>query len=38
MGDFAPTDLPSRDKRQFAVLFVCFRFDHVRKTEKEKPL
>ena len=31
MGDFAPTDLPT--KRQFAVLFVCFRFDHVRKTE-----
>ena len=30
MGDFAPTDLT---KRQFAVLFVCFRFDHVRKTE-----
>ena len=31
MGDFAPTDLPT--KRQFAVLFVCFRFDHA----SEKP-
>ena len=31
MGDFAPTDLPT--KLQFAVLFVCFRFDHA----SEKP-